>query len=270
MHLDLHLHSTCSDGALTPRDLVVAARKAGLGMIALADHDTVAGVEPARASAAAEGVAIVTAAEFTCQLDGAEIHLLGYGFRPADPGIASLAGRATLARRERMEAMVERLRGLGVTITVHDVKTEPECASIGRMHLARALVRLRAAGSISDAFNRFIGDRAPGSVPSRGPEVADAIGAVGAAGGCAVWAHPSLEDARRFARLKTYGLVGVEALRPSLDPVDSVALEQAARAEGLLATGGSDWHGGTRPALGSWFVTEHHVGAFLERLGIAA
>ncbi len=197
-----------------------------------------------------------------------ELHLLGYGFRAEDSGLAALFSRAGALRRERMAALVERLRELGVTIDVGDVTAEPECVSIGRTHLARALVRLRVAGSISDAFTRFIVDRAPAFVPSRGPAVAEAIAAVNAAGGCAVWAHPSLEDARRFAQLKACGLAGVEVLRPSLDPVSSVALEQAVRAEGMLVTGGSDWHGGPRPALGSWFVTEHHVGAFLERIGV--
>ena len=240
-------------------------------MIALADHDTTAGVEPARTAAAAlGGIGVIVATELTCLLDGAEVHLLGYGFRSDDPGIAALTRGASFARRERMVAMVERLEGMGVAISEADVTAEPECASIGRMHVARALVRLGAAGSVPDAFARYIGDRAPAFVPSRGPDVADAIAALTSAGGSAVWAHPSLEDARHFARLRARGLCGVEALRPSLDPVSSMALEQAARAEGLLVTGGSDWHGGTHPALGSWFVTEHHVGAFLERLGIAA
>ncbi|HVO34326.1 MAG TPA: PHP domain-containing protein [Gemmatimonadales bacterium] len=269
MHLDLHLHSTCSDGSLSPRDVVLAGRRAGLGMIALADHDTVAGVEPARAAAAAQGgIGVIPAAEFTCELDGAEVHLLGYALRADDPGIAAIARGAAEARRSRLAAMLERLRGLGVALTAEDVTAEPECVSIGRMHLARALVRHRVASSVSDAFTRFIGDRAPAFVPSRGPAVADAISAIDDAGGCAVWAHPSLEDARKFRQLKTWGLAGVEALRPSLDPVSSSAMEAMARAEGLFVTGGSDWHGGTRPALGSWFVTERHVGEFLERLGI--
>jgi predicted metal-dependent phosphoesterase TrpH len=269
MHLDLHLHSTCSDGSLPPREVVGAARRAGLGVIALADHDTTAGVAPARAAAAApDGLGIITAAEFTCELDGSEVHLLGYAFRLDDPGLAAIAARAGEARRARLAAMVERLRGLGVSLMPEDVTAEPECVSIGRMHLARALVRHRVASSVTDAFVRFIGDRAPAFVPSRGPAVVDAIAAIGGAGGCAVWAHPSLEDARKFGQLKAAGLAGVEALRPSLDPVSSSALEESARAEGLFVTGGSDWHGGTRPALGSWFVTERHVGEFLERVGI--
>jgi len=267
MHLDLHLHSTCSDGSLPPVEVVAAARRAGLRLVALADHDTVAGVERAQA-AAGGGIAVVTAAEFTCELDGAEVHLLGYAFGLDDPAIGALTRRAAEARRGRMAAMVERLQALGVAIAVEDVTAEPECASIGRMHLARALVRRGVAGSISDAFGRFIGDRASAYVPSRGPAVAEAIAAVNGAGGCAVWAHPSLEDARKFGLLKACGLAGVEALRPSLDPVSSSALQESARAEGLLVTGGSDWHGGAHPALGSWYVTERHVGPFLERLGI--
>jgi len=268
MHLDLHVHSTCSDGSLAPAAVAAAARAAGLGMIALADHDTTAGVGPARAAAAGAGPEVLAAIEITCMLDGRELHLLGYGFRPGDPGIAALTARAAVARRERMAALVERLRSLGVPIAVADVTTEPECASIGRLHLARALVRLGRAGSVSEAFARFIGDGAPAWVPSRGPDVGEAIAAVVSAGGCPVWAHPAPVDARHFAPLAERGLAGVETLRPALDPLESVQLEQAARAAGLVVTGGSDWHGAARPALGSWYVTEKHVGAFLERLGI--
>lgn len=268
MHLDLHVHSTCSDGALAPAAVVAAAQKAGLGMIALADHDTVAGVGPARAAASGRP-GVIAAIEITCRHDGRELHLLGYGIRPDDAGIAALASRAVATRRERLEALVARLRSLGVPIEVGDVVTEPECASVGRLHLARALVRGGHAGSIPDAFGRFIGDSGPAWVPSRGPDVAEAIAAVTAAGGCPVWAHPSPGDAGSFRALAERGLGGVEALRPSLDPYLSVELEQAARAAGLVVTGGSDWHGTARPALGSWYVTEKHVGAFLERIGVS-
>ena len=268
MHLDLHLHSTCSDGSYPPAAVVAAARTAGLGMIALADHDTTAGIAPARAAAGGRGVGVLAAVELTCLLEGAEVHLLGYGFREGDPGLEGLTAAAGRARRARIAEMVERLARLGVAITVTDVTCEPECASIGRMHLARALVRLGAASSINEAFGRFIADGGPAHVPGRGPAVAEAIGAVNAAGGLAVWAHPTLEDMRHFPALAEQGLGGIEVLRPALDPHVSVELEQAARGAGLVVTGGSDWHGAPRPALGSWFVTERHVGAFLERLGV--
>jgi predicted metal-dependent phosphoesterase TrpH len=99
-------------------------------------------------------------------------------------------------------------------------------------------------------------------------DVADGIRAVTEAGGVSVWAHPSLEDASRFKSLRDEGLAGVESLRPGVDPATSSALEHAAREVGLLVTGGSDWHGG-QPPLGSWYVTERHVGGLLERLGIS-
>ncbi len=267
MHLDLHLHSTCSDGALAPAAVVAAARSAGLGMIALADHDTTAGIAAAQA-AAGQGPAVIAATEITCLRDGAEVHLLGYAFRPDDPGLAALTAAAGRLRWERMGEIVGRLRALGVAIDPADVACEPECASIGRMHLARALVRLGRVSSLTEAFGRYIGDGRPAHVPGRGPAVAEAIGVVSRAGGLAVWAHPSLEDAAHFPALAECGLAGIEALRPALDPHASVELEQAARAAGLLVTGGSDWHGAPRPPLGSWFVTEHHVGAFLQRLGV--
>src|SRR5512135_2119207 len=127
MHLDLHVHSTCSDGALAPAAVVAAGRRVGLGMIALADHDTAAGIGPARAAAAAAaGCGVITAIEITSRLDGRELHLLGYGFRLDDPGLVALTGRAAVARRERLAAMVERLRSLGVAIDTADVTTEPE------------------------------------------------------------------------------------------------------------------------------------------------
>jgi len=139
---------------------------------------------------------------------------------------------------------------------------------VGRPHIARALVRLGVVPTLQDAFNRYIRDGGPAFVPSHGPDVREAIAAVREAGGVSVWAHLRLEDASSFARLAAMGLDGIEVLRPAVEPAASIALEQEARGLGLLITGGSDWHGGTRPALGSWFVTDKHVRAFLDRLKI--
>lgn len=269
MHLDLHLHSTCSDGSLAPAALALAARRAALQAIALTDHDTTVGVEPARRAAQAQGGPIVIAGvELTSSLDGSEVHLLGYGIAPDHASLAAFTARTARTRRERMVAIVERLQALGVRLAPEDVTVEEGCASVGRPHIARALVRLGVVPNFQEAFNRFIADGGPAFVPSRGPDVGEAIAAVKEAGGCSVWAHPRIEDARRFGQLKEQGLDGVEVLRPSVEPTVSIALEQEARAHGLLITGGSDWHGGSRPALGSWYVTEKHVGAFLERIGI--
>ncbi|MDO8666821.1 MAG: PHP domain-containing protein [Gemmatimonadales bacterium] len=269
MHLDLHLHSTCSDGSLAPAALVQAARRAGLHAIALTDHDTTAGISPARRAAGADGGPIVIAGvELTSSLDGAEVHLLGYGVDPDHVSLAAFTDRAARARNERMAAIVSRLQALGVGITLEDVTVEAGCVSVGRPHIARALVRVGAVPNFQEAFNRYIRDGAPAFVPSHGPDVREAIVAVREAGGCSVWAHPRLEDIRSFGPLAAIGLDGIEVLRPSVEPAVSIALEQEARGLGLLITGGSDWHGGTRPALGSWFVTEKHVRAFLDRMKI--
>lgn len=271
MHLDLHLHTTCSDGSVTPEALVVAAEGAGLHAIAVTDHDTTAGVEPARRTAEARGrLTVVAGTELTCSLVGREAHLLAYGIDPAHAAMGGFVERGAALRRARLDAMLGRLRALGVVVGADDVELEAECAAVGRPHLARALVRTGAVESVEEAFTRYLGDGRPAYVPSRGPDVREGIAAIAAAGGLSVWAHPALEDAREFARLRELGLDGVEALRPSFDPATSIALERAAREHGLVVTGGSDWHGGSRPPLGAWFVTEAHVGAFLERLGLRA
>jgi len=268
VHLDLHLHSTCSDGAVAPQALPELARRGGLHAIALTDHDTASGVVAAQDAARALGLLVIAGTELTCDLDGREVHLLGYGIDPGDAGLRRLAGRRREARLERLAAIVERLRSLGVDVRVEDVTPPEGNASPGRPHVAEALVRRGVVRSIQEAFSRYLADGAPAFVPPRGVPVAEAIAAVAAAGGCSVWAHPSLEDAAHFGRLRESGLEGVETLRPGVAPTVSLALEQAARECGLLVSGGSDWHGGT-PVLGSWFVTERHVGGLLDRLGLA-
>jgi hypothetical protein len=267
VHLDLHLHTTCSDGARAPEAVVVLARKAGLHAIAVTDHDTTAGVAAARRAGAAEGVTIIPGIELSCGFDDVELHLLGYGIDPDHAGLRALTDRRAVLRRERVGLMVDRLRALGVTIAVSDVRVPEANVSVGRPHVAEALVRLGVVRSIQEAFTRFLSDRGPAAVPSRGPDVADGIAAVAAAGGVSVWAHPALEDTVHFARLRTLGLDGIEALRPSLTPIASSALEVAAREAGLLVSGGSDWHGGP-PPLGTFYVTDRHVSALLDRLGL--
>jgi len=269
LRVDLHIHTTCSDGSLAPPELPAAARAGGLDVVAVTDHDTAAGVEPAqRAAAAAGGPLVVAGIELTCSLDGEEVHLLGYGIAPGHAAVLAFAERGAALRRARLAAMVERLNALGVRIGVEDVRCPPGCASVGRPHLARALVARGAVPGFQEAFARFLSDGGPAWVPSRGPDVAEGIAAVRAAGGVSVWAHPALPDGRNFGRLRDLGLDGVETLRPRLEPSESLALEHAAREAGLLFAGGSDWHGAP-PPLGGWYVTERHVGELLGRLRVS-
>jgi hypothetical protein len=267
VHLDLHLHTTCSDGAVTPEQAAALARRGGLSAIAVTDHDTTAGCERARIAGEPLGLLVIAGIEISCVQSGSEMHLLGYGVAPDHPALLAVTARLAALRRQRLGTIVGRLRALDVKITEDDVRTPPDNRAVGRPHVAEALVRLGVVRHPQEAFNRFLGAGQPAYVPSMGPEVESAIAAVHEAGGCAVWAHPSLEDARRFDELARLGLDGVEVLRPNVSPTASSALEHAARNAGLLGTGGSDWHGGN-PPLGSWYVTDKHVGALLERLGV--
>jgi predicted metal-dependent phosphoesterase TrpH len=269
VHLDLHVHTTCSDGQLAPEAVAAQARRAGLHAIAITDHDTTAGVAPARAAGEALGLRVIAGIELSCNRDGREMHLLGYGIDPDHPAIAAITARLGALRRERVGTIIDRLCALGVTIRREDVLTPAGNVSVGRPHVADAMVRVGAVRHQQEAFSRYLADGGPAYVPSRGPDVADAIVAVRAAGGCSVWAHPALDDAPLFPRLRAMGLDGVEVLRPNLAPTSSSALEHAAREAGLVTSGGSDWHGGN-PPLGSWYVTHRHVGALLDRLGIMA
>ena len=253
---------------MAPEALPEAARRGGLHAFALTDHDTASGVRAAQAASRALGVLVIAGTELTCDMDGREVHLLGYGIDPDDDGLAQLSQRRAAARRERLAAIVERLQRLGVAVGIEDVVVPPGNAAPGRPHVAEALVRRGVVRTIQEAFNRFLADGAPAFVPPGGTPVADAIAAVSAAGGCSVWAHPSLEDVPRFARLRDVGLEGIETLRPGVAPTVSLALEQGARECGLVVSGGSDWHGGPS-VLGTWFVTERHVRGLLDRLGVA-
>ena len=202
------------------------------------------------------------------ELGASDMHLLGYGIDETHPAMAAMTSRMGALRQERVATIVGRLNALGVAITRDDIQVPLGNAAVGRPHVAEAMVRLGVVRYQQEAFSRFLGDGGPAYVPSRGPDVTVAMAAVKEAGGCSVWAHPSLEDARRFAELEQIGLEGIEVLRPNLAPTTSSALEHAAREAGLVVSGGSDWHGGN-PPLGSWYVTHRHVGALLERLGVS-
>ena len=267
MHLDLHIHTTCSDGQVSPEQVVMQARRAGLHAIAITDHDTTSGVTRAQEEGVRQGVRVIAGTELSVNRDGAEMHLLAYGIDPSHPSIAAITASLGRLRRQRVGAMVDRLTSLGVTISIADVATPEGNASIGRPHVAEALVKVGAVRHVQEAFSRFLADGGPAYVPSRGPDVAEAIAAIHEAGGLSVWAHPAIEDTSRFGRLRRLGLDGVEVLRPGLAPVTSSALEHAARDAGLVVSGGSDFHGGS-PPLGSWYVTHRHVGALLARLGM--
>ena len=272
MRLDLHVHTTASDGACDPREVVALASAGRLDVISIADHDTVAGVPEALEAASRHNVHVVPGVEISSTLGDREYHILGYFVDPGAPALRSHQRRAAAGRERRMLEMVARLQRQGLLIEYDDVAREagPGGSAIGRPHLARALVVRGYASSTSDAFSRLIGDGHPAHVPTRLATPEEAIGVILAAGGIPVWAHPPPSmRSRLLPEFIRAGLRGLEVYRPRSRPDRIVELEREAEALRLLKSGGSDWHstdGGT--ALGDFYVTEDEVAGLLEARGM--
>lgn len=243
MTIDLHAHSTASDGTTPPASLPRLAAEAGLTVLALTDHDTFAGWADA---SAASDIELVPGVEISCRLDDAEVHLLGLF---VDPGNAALAAELELIRTDRERRavrMVERCRELGAPISLARVREIAAGAPLGRPHIAAAL----GAVGITDAFTSdWIADGGRADVPKHVLSTVEAILLVRAAGGVAVLAHPrsvkrraSVSDTQ-LATLGSVGLAGVEVDHPEQPPEVRARLREVAADLGLLATGSSDFHG---------------------------
>lgn len=241
--VDLHSHSTASDGSRAPADVVAAAHAAGLAAIALTDHDTVAGIPEAGAAARDLGIRLVPGVELSAVEGDVETHLLGLHLsRPAEieAGLAALREM----RRERAERIVARLNELGVRITFEDVLEQAGGAAIGRPHVARAMVQEGWAKDVRDAFDRYLGNGRPAFVSKDRLTMTDAIAMIHRAGGLAVIAHPGHTGTRaRIEALLAQGLDGVEVLHPSHTAEDVARLRAITDHLGMLPSGGSDWHG---------------------------
>lgn len=265
--IDLHIHTRASDGHLSPTAVVDAAVAGRLDVIAVADHDTVAGVREACEAARERPIRVVPAIEVSTRHADAEIHVLGYFVDPGAPAMVRHSEGARERRADRARRMVGRLQEQGVPLEYEDVLREagPEAASIGRPHIARALLAGGHTRYYAEAFDRYLADGRSAFVLTEFPSVREAIDMIHASGGLAVWAHPPLElfdaEVRAFAG---WGLDGVECFRPGSPPAESLLLETAARSLGLLRSGGSDWHGPHRSRLGQFAVREDDVRDLLE------
>jgi len=242
-HVDLHAHSTASDGSKSPTALVAAAKAAGLTAIALTDHDTMDGVAEAVAAANTFGIRVVPGVELSATDDQREVHLLGLHIqRPTaiEESLREFRDR----RHARAMQIVAKLNALGVSITFEDVLARAADAAIGRPHLARVLIDGGWARDSRDAFDRYLGAGRPAFVPKHRLSVADAIALVHAGGGLAVLAHPGPEGRRdTIERFVAVGLDGVEVRHPGHTGEDTNRLAALAEFFGLVPSGGSDWHG---------------------------
>jgi predicted metal-dependent phosphoesterase TrpH len=262
VRVDLHIHTNASDGSLSPADLVQSARAGGLDVIAVTDHDTIAGV-PAAIAAAASELRVVPAIEISTQLDG-ELHMLGYMIDLSNRALQAYTNSASRRRQDRMRMMLERLALRDIHITYDEVLasagTRPD--AVGRPHLARSLVDRGHARTVNDAFDRLIGDDSDAFVSVQLLSPGEAIELIHGAGGIAVWAHPRIDVFDREVRnLQKLGLDGVECYRPRHTPTDIQYFEAATAELGLIRTGGSDWHGPWHGRLGDYAVD----GALIEK-----
>lgn len=241
--VDLHTHSTASDGVLPPDRVVAAAHAAGISALALTDHDTVAGIPLATATGKALGVRVVCGVELSAQDGDREIHILA--LHVTRHGL--LESRLEFfreGRQRRSVQIVERLRGLGVDLTVEMVMDEAGDAAVGRPHIARAMIRAGSARDFRDAFDRYLGSGRPAFVAKQRLEAADAIAIAHEAGALAIWAHPGSDGRRaRLEPLVQLGLDGVEVRHPGHMVEDVNRLLALTDFFGLVPSGGSDWHG---------------------------
>lgn len=246
--IDLHCHSTASDGLLAPSEVVRFAADKGLSAIALTDHDTTAGLAEARESGFAVGVRIVGGCEFSVAAEWGEMHVLGLFIPTGDPAIEGFLTAARADRERRARAMVSALVGLGIKVSYEEVLRESAGGAVGRPHVARALLNLGAVQSVQEAFDRYIGKNRPAYVDKGLPTFADVARLVHATGGIVSAAHLRYRATLAvLTQLQMEGLDAVETRHPSHDG-DVVANITAMAAKlGLARTGGSDWHGEMQP-----------------------
>lgn len=241
--VDLHAHSTASDGAATPTGFVEAAVRARLAAVALTDHDTLAGVPEAAAASARAGLRLVAGSELSATDDGREVHLLALHVAEPERLDAELT-RFREQREDRAEAIVARLNELGLAVTLDAVLAEAAGAAVGRPHVARAMVAAGVVRDYREAFDRYLGNGRPAFVAKVPLAVRDAARLTHDAGGILVFAHPGADGTReRVERMAREGLDGLEIVHPSHSPDDRARLTAMAERLGLVVSGGSDWHG---------------------------
>ena len=262
---DLHIHTTHSDGACSPCEVVQAAAGVKLAAMAITDHDSLSALAVARPEAERLGIELVSGIELTTEHDGRELHLLGYFFRPQDPALASTCDSMRIRRASRIEEMVDRVASLGLRVDLEAIRRTYPRATIGRRHLADWLAR---SGQVADrraAFALYLGDGRAGDVPKPRVPIAEAISLIREAGGVAALAHPPYDLREQgLESLVAMGLAAIEVDGPGIAKSRRPRMAESARRLDLVPVGGSDFHANDRP--GRWVGSTTTPRESLERL----
>lgn len=240
---DLHLHSYYSDGTFSPREVVAQAAACRLNPIALTDHDTVAGIPEALQASAELQVHVIPGIELSVHERSQDIHILGYCIRWDDPTFRDSLLPLQARRMERLEEIVRRLHQLGISLPLPEVMRIAGKGTVGRLHVARALLAQGVVSSLQEAFDRFLARGCPAYVEPVTFTARQAITAIRSAEGIAVLAHPGANGLARLTDLMKAGLQGIEVFHPSHTTEDVFTLTRLATEHNLLITGGSDCHG---------------------------
>jgi predicted metal-dependent phosphoesterase TrpH len=246
--IDLHTHTTASDGLLTPAALLERARAQGLTAIAITDHDTAAGVREARAQGGAAipaGLELIPGIEVSSEVGARDLHVLGYFIDPESALLREFEEERKRLRLGRLHRMVEQLRAAGMAITIEEVLAQPGGdGAPGRPHVARVLMAKGYVSSMKDCFARVLGKGGPGHVPVEKPQADEAAALIRRAGGIPVIAHAALDGVEEaLDELVEKGMRGIEVYHPDHGPEARERYAEYARRRGLLVTGGSDYHG---------------------------
>ncbi len=243
--IDLHTHSTASDGTVPPEQVIEAAASCGLKALALTDHDTIGGIPAAREAGERLGIRIITGVELSAFQDDHEVHVLALHLSHLDTLHKRLEDLRA-SRFSRAEKIVEKLNALGIPITLDEVLLQSNGGAVGRPHVARALVARGVVHDFRDAFMRYLGGSGSAFVPKDKLSIEDAIAIAHDAGALAIWAHPGDGGRReKLEPLVAAGLDGVEIRHPSHSGEDIKRLQALTDFFGLVPSGGSDWHGAT-------------------------
>jgi len=247
---DLHLHTIFSDGTYTPQELIEEAKRVGLSCIAIVDHDTVSGIEPVLEAARSEGVEVLPGIEMTVEYDGLEIHILGYFIDYKNKDLIEKLCDLKKNRIERIYKIVDKLKDMGIRLEAEAIFDIAKQGTVGRLHVARAMVKGGLVNSTSEAFGKYIGDKCPAYVLGFKLSPYEAIKLIKDVGGIPVLAHPySLSRNELIPKFIEYGIMGLEVYYPEHTRTKINSYLALAKKYNLLVTGGSDCHGSAKPGV---------------------